>query len=257
MDNWKYVAIYIVVRVLPLITAVTTRGIVSLDDLTFYKVLCHHTVCVVKFDKKYAYGAQENEFQKFALRVASNKDVLIAELSTTDWGEKENHATRQKFNISTTKYPVLWMFFKDNLDTDIIYDGEFKEERLVKWLKKHSNLFIGSGTPLEVFEELAKELIKLILIKQDIQDGCNVIIKKAEDELKSVQDENNKNLAGLFLKIMTKICNKGAVYISAETIRVKKLLKEKMLEEKRGKLEAKVKVLKMFKNILAHVTTIH
>lgn len=116
---------------------------------------------------------------------------------------------------------------------------------------------LGSGTPLEVFEELAKELIKLILIKQDIQDGCNVIIKKAEDELKSVQDENNKNLAGLFLKIMTKICNKGVVYISAETIRVKKLLKEKMLEEKRGKLEAKVKVLKMFKNILAHVTTIH
>lgn len=39
MDNWKYVAIYIVVRVLPLITAVTTRGIVSLDDLTFYKVI--------------------------------------------------------------------------------------------------------------------------------------------------------------------------------------------------------------------------
>lgn len=48
-----------------------------------FKVICHHTFCIVLFQQKYAYGVKQKQFQLFATKLSKNLHVLIAELGTS------------------------------------------------------------------------------------------------------------------------------------------------------------------------------
>ena len=60
-------------------TTDAARGVLSLDSLTFDKIIDGSRPVVVKFDKQYAYGDKEDAFKAFATEMAGST-LVVAEV---------------------------------------------------------------------------------------------------------------------------------------------------------------------------------
>lgn len=214
------------------------KGVVSLDHLTFDKVVEKHKIVLVKFDKQYAYGEKEDEFKKFAEQSATQKDLLVAEVGISEYGEKENEDLREKFQVKKEDYPVFKLF-KQGQKEPVDFSQSVTSEELARFVRLESGLWLGKANTLENFDKLVANFLKSGKEKYD------ELIEKAEEALGAVE-EKNKQTAKMYVNTMKKIKEKGVEFVTSEITRVKKLLNEKVSDTKKAMFKTRLDILASF-----------
>ncbi len=136
-----------------------TPGTVTVDSFTFDKILRNFDVVLAKFDDKYrmyhlffqtktllrcvvslvlAYGDKQDAFKKFAENVANTKNLLIAEIPVTDYGEKENEQLAKEYSVTKADFPAYKLFIKGK-SKPIDYTGDKTEDDLRRFLSQHTS----------------------------------------------------------------------------------------------------------------------
>lgn len=224
--------------------AASTLGVVSLDRLTFPKIIGKFKATFVKFDKQYAYGEKEDEFKRFSEMAAEQEDILIAEIGTTDWGEKENQDLAKQFNVNSDDYPVFKIFKQDDIENPVTYKGEIKVSELKRWVHDETELYIGSGSSVKELDDLAKEYVLSGPASYD------EILEKVDASIEKIKDKTKKDSAEIYANVMKKIKKKGLDYVNSETERVKKIMTGKLKKDKIKKMQHKLDVLATFELLM-------
>lgn len=149
--------------VIPLLLVISsslahTPGTVTVDTFTFDKILRNFDVVLAKFDDKYrmyssikdqsqfefdqfsllAYGEKHDNFKRFAESVANTKNLIIAEIPITDYGDKENEQLAKEYAVTKADFPAYKLFIKGR-SKPIDYSGDKTENDLKKFLSQHTS----------------------------------------------------------------------------------------------------------------------
>ncbi|XP_032239133.2 endoplasmic reticulum resident protein 29 [Nematostella vectensis] len=223
-------------------TKATSKGVVSLDTLTFDKVIGKHKAVLVKFDQQYAYGEKEDQFKEFAKKAATQAKLLIAQVGVSEYGEKDNEELQKRYGIKKEDFPAFKLFLQGK-DSPVTFTGDVMVDKLSEFIVKHTGLWIGLPGCVEEFDTLAKEFL------QTPVSEAGMVVSKAEKLVKETSDEKGKSSGDMYVKIMKKIQEKGTGYIDTEITRVKKLLKDKLTENKKKAFHDRLDILTSFQHV--------
>ena len=217
-------------------------GAINLDDFTFDKIVDGSRDVLVKFDKDYPYGDDEDEFKALCKTVAPLKtSLIIAEVGVQDYGDRHNEGLRERFGISRDSFPAYRLFKKGTSGTDmpLVYSGAITEGALAAFLKLETGLYVGLPGNLEVFDKMAQGFLG-----KDTAEAT--ALHKAAEVAQSKVTASDAGSARAYVKIMARVLEKGPSFISAETNRVKKLMQGKITEKKKRFFSERLNILSSF-----------
>lgn len=222
-----------------------TPGTVSVDQYTFDKIIRNFDVVLAKFDDKYPYGDKQDQFKSFAQSVANTRNLLIAEIPITDYGDKENEQLAKEYGVTKADFPAYKLFLKGK-SKPIDYTGEKTENDLKRFLSQHTNLWFGLSGTLESFDKFANEFYEAAIAND--QEKLNSVANTARDEQKKITDAKDQKSAEAYLKIMEATIKQGADFLKREERRVQNLLKGKITNEKKQELQYRANILLSFRS---------
>lgn len=184
--------------------ALTVRGAIQLDSLTFDKTIRHYDYTLVKFDTAYPYGDQHDEFKKVALKAYSNPNLMVAEVNINEYGDNENQDLGKRFNIDKDKYPQYSIFDRSGKRTIMPNtDKDWKEMDIIFFLRDN-NVWVGMPHCTERLDQWAAVFMKSILDKRDDD------VEAAADQLENfIEDGGSEDspaeIAKIYFTIMEKV----------------------------------------------------
>merc|ERR1712217_849198 len=194
---------------------------------------------LVKFDKTYPYGDQEDEFKEVCKQAHPVANFHIGEVQVDVDGEAPaNDDLRKRFELTKDDFPAFFLFkhvegakSKDKVK----FTGKVTAGDLAAFLRRNGVKIANVGTIMEL-DEIARAFLKGGFKDSHVEDAK----KLADDTFK----EDRK--APMYVKIMQKIKEKGEAYVGTETKRLEKILGGQVGEEKRAELSDKVRILTVF-----------
>lgn len=160
-------------------------GSISVDEFSFDKIVPRFDTVLVKFDASYPYGDKHEAFSTVAKELKTSSDILFAEVGVKDWGDLENQKLAERFGIKSKQdWPALRLFVKGedepfNFNSDRLWSAD----EIKKFIREHSNIYLGLEGCIEQFDKLASEF-------SAVSDKNN-IIKKAEKAASLIKSEVN------------------------------------------------------------------
>jgi len=222
--------------------APATKGVVTLDSWSFDKIVDDDATVLVKFDQEYAHDAKEEAFKEFAKRIGErgNKNKLIvAQVTSVDYGENRNEDLIERFGVKKEDFPVYKLFLRS---TVIPYDGEVTVDSLSNFVKSNTGIYIGAPGTIEEFDILAAEFFSADTKKR------GTIISSLKEKAAKL-DETTKASADVYLGIMEHVIERGDGFIESETKRVQRLKEGKLTEEKKNQFNLRLNILASFQHI--------
>lgn len=133
------------------------KGCLSLDEYSFDKVLSKFKAVLVKFDIAYPYGEKHDIFSKLAEEIASNKDIVFAQVGVKDYGDRENEELAKKYGVRTKDdLPAVMLFLQGVQDPiPLPSDAEFTADNLRNLIRDNTDIYIGLPGCLEQYDKLA------------------------------------------------------------------------------------------------------
>lgn len=220
--------------------ALHTVGSVPLDTVTFYKVIPKLKYALVKIDTQYPYGEKQDEFKKLVENSASSKELLVAEVGISDYGDKENSELGEKYKVEKDDFPVYLLFIDGDLETPARFTGEIKQEGIQQWLKT-KGVWVGMLGCLEAFDFLAQDFSSTRSVEERQK-----IMGKVKNRMEKLPESDQK-LGEQYHKIMSKMLAQGDPFVSSEIARIGKLLEEsKMSSAKKVEFQKRQNILSSF-----------
>lgn len=227
-------------------TASATKGVVTLDDLTFDKIVTGSVPVLVKFDKQYAYGDSEDAFKETAEKVGELKtNLIVAEVGTQDYGDTpENKATHDRFKVSKDDWPVYKYFPAGGGEpiTGPKLEGSKDDMKatLGSFLKINAGLsvFIGKGQ-IPAFDDLAEKYVGGDLAALDAA-------KALLGDKEVCTDEDDTKTGEYYIKTMERCQSKGADYPATELARLKGIVNTKISDKKKEMFSSRINILSSF-----------
>lgn len=217
-------------------TTDAARGVLSLDSLTFDKIIDGSRPVVVKFDKQYAYGDKEDAFKAFATEMAGST-LVVAEVGVQDYGDKENDDLREKYGVSAEDFPVFKIFTPSSSEPLTFSGDVISTDELKLWAKKSAGVRVGLKGALPTYDDIAEMLMQGKIKAEEA-------VLKGKAAMAGIKDETAKKTAELYTKMYTKVGKEGKVFVAKEAKRVERLLNGSLSD-------AKKKMLQLRKNLLA------
>lgn len=230
------------------------RGAVGLDSLTFDKIVDGSRPVLLKIDKQYPYGDQEDAFKEFVKDVAASS-LLVAEVGVQDYADKENDDLRERFGADAEDFPVFLLFKKAAAAgaAPIRFEGEgVTTNGLKRFVTAETGIWIGLAGTLEAFDQIATDLttgsIELAVATQRM---------RAEHE-KLAEGSDAHKAGKIYTIIVDRIAKKHAAddggevaaaahaFVIAEIGRVSRLLKGKLSDAKKATLDTRLNILASF-----------
>lgn len=216
------------------------KGAVPLDEWSFDRVIAKFDTVLVKFDASYPYGDKHEAFKSVAEELKSSQDLLIAEVGIKDFGEHDNQKLAERFGIMTKKdWPAMRLFIKDEDEPFSFNNNQvWTADEIKKFIKGHSNVYLGLQGCLEKFDKLAGEFTGA--------SNKEAVLKKVEKEAEFLKSESDKKSAQIYVKYMKKILEKES-FVQDETKRLNKIIQEgKVKADKKQDLQIKANILTSF-----------
>lgn len=223
-----------------------TPGTLTVDSFTFDKVLRNFDVVLAKFDDKFPYGDKQDAFKKFAESVANTKNLVIAEIPITDYGEKENEQLAKEYGVSKPDFPAYKLFLKGK-SKPIDYTGDKTEDDLKRFLSQNTGLWFGLPGTLETLDRLAREFFDASSSNDETNQKS--LLEKAREQVKSLVDPKEQKSGESYLKIMETVVKQGTEFLKREGRRVQNLLKGKITNEKKQELQYRSNILLSFRSV--------
>lgn len=251
------------------------KGVLSLDELTFDKVVSRFRYALVKFDHPYPYGVDHENFVRLGKQLAKLKrtDVIAVNLEVKDYGEQDSLVLTKRYSVPKEDFPALRLFVTPpnckvaNFTSlkPVVYD----EERNLTTNKIHLDpvsmrLFFWRETGIHVtlpnctadLDQLAASFLQHISRKSAEQPLEGEDLQKAQKIISQVESMSKKSstekrkAAAMYLKYMQKGLERGLLFFESEEKRILNLLidvKENITAAKRKVLQAHFNVLQSFR----------
>lgn len=216
------------------------KGAVPLDEWNFDRVISRFDNVLVKFDASYPYGDKHEAFKTVAEELKSSQEILIVEIGIKDFGEHDNQNLAERFGVNSKKdWPALRLFVKGEDEPFSFNNNQrWTVDEVKKFVKEHSNVYLGLEGCLETFDKLASEFTKA--------SNKETVLKKAESEAQKLKNGVDKNSAEIYIKYMSKILQKES-FVQDETKRLNKIIQEgKVKPDKKRDLQLKANILASF-----------
>ncbi|XP_066967524.1 endoplasmic reticulum resident protein 29 [Macrobrachium rosenbergii] len=220
--------------------AINAKGCTPLDSWTFDKIIPKFKAAIVKFDIAYPYGKKHDEYTRLSAAGRGSPELLVAEVGVKDYGDNENMDLAERFGVVKDDFPVVKLFVAGKEDP-IDFDGEFNEENLKMFIRRHSEIYIGLEGCLEVFDRIADKF----MVSENVKERKE-LLREAEDEWDKIKSPSDRPIAETYVKVMRRVLEKGNEFISTETSRVNGLMAEKLTKEKKDEMQGKLNILKSF-----------
>ncbi|CAH1132705.1 unnamed protein product [Ceutorhynchus assimilis] len=217
------------------------KGAAILDENNFDRVISRFDNVLVKFDAVYPYGDKHDAFKHVAEEMKDSDDILFVTIGIKDFGEHDNQKLAERFGIKTKNdWPALRLFVKGEDEPFSMSNKHvWSEDQIKKFIREHSNVYLGLQGCLEKFDMLAAEFAGSSLYKQSI-------LEKTEQEAEKIQNEAEKKTAKTYIKYMTKAIEKET-FIEDEKRRLNKILTEgKIKADKKQDLQLRANILASF-----------
>jgi len=236
------ISVFLVAVVCLTSSVYATKGVIQLDSLTFDKIVGKFDATLVKIDVQYPYGEQHDEFGLLSKELVKTSDLLIAEVGVQDYGENENKDLADRFGAKKDDFPVLLLFKGQNPEPIKFPAAEtFKSDRIKAFLRQNTGIKLLLANCLEQFDRLAEQFVALSAKEQQGQ-----VLEQTRSEASKLESDEDKKSADIYVKLMSKVIERGLKFIDSENERVKNLLAGKITDAKRKELQMRVNILQSF-----------
>ncbi|VEN62140.1 unnamed protein product [Callosobruchus maculatus] len=217
------------------------KGCVNIDEFNFDKIVPKFEAVLVKLDAAYPYGDKHQVFTNLAEEIVDVKPLLLAQVGVKDYGDKENVDFAAKYGIKDKNdLPALRLFVQGE-DEPFVFEKHmpWNEENLKKFIRDHTNIYLGLPGCLEAFDKLAEKFME--------SKDKKTIYKEAEMEANKLKNEREKTTAKTYLKFMEKVQNTSSTFVTLEIKRLEKIINEgKVSQKKKDEISRKLNILKSF-----------
>lgn len=227
------------------ILATPLLGVVQLDSLSFNKTVRRFPFSLVKFDGGYPTGEKHKVFAQLGRELSDVRNLMVAEVRIKTYGDKENEDIAMRFGFKEADYPEIILFIQDKKGgtlREIRYGAEVSVDAIINFLKSKGGSDLTLPGCLKEFDRYAQ-----FFVNNDEKDQKRML-EKVVELVSEMKPGTRKDKATRYMKIMETYVTRGLEGVEREESRARKLLEEKMSDEKRRNFEMMLNVLKSFKH---------
>jgi len=223
--------------------AATPEGVIVLNEDNFDKVIRGDMHVMIKIDKKYSWGDEEDSWKSFTEQAAKTPELLLVEIHLDADNDAKNKKLAEMFDaeMDSDKWPYFRLLKKGS-KTDIAkFEGSVTEDSLHQFVTTVSGLWIGKIGCLREFDELAKDF-------SAAEKGQQTKIFESAKKLAADYDgeDIDKKRAKYYTKAMVKIMS-DSEYMHKESKRIDKIMtKASMTDEQMTWADNRLNILTSF-----------
>lgn len=217
---------------------------------TLPQVLDGTRTVLLKVDRPYPYGEQEDAFKAFAklagsLSVEDSKGFLIAEVNVQNYGDKDNAVVLERLALKESEFPAFLLFkggaspANGGASKAIRFKGQVSTDNLLAFVRSKVGLRVAGPGTVPAMEKLVEEL--LLASEEDRA----AVLEKAKPVVAKLRGDDHTR-GEVYLRLMEKVIAKGPEWPAKELKRMESLAGKKMSSEKRTTVEHKLKLLPSF-----------
>lgn len=224
------------------VTAGRDQGVVTLDAITFAKIVGGERPALVRFDVLYPFGDETEAYQLVALNSTSSS-LVVCHVGISDYDDAATLDLAKRFGVPTDDrdtWPVIIFFPARSLE-GVTYVGDKQNADELRRFIRGQGVYIGLEGCTDAGDKVAKDFM--------VSDARTRKALLAETDKAAAADGIEGTLK-LYVAVMKKIMEKGDGFISTETTRLKRVIAQGI----ESLTSAQVRKLKMRLNVVASFT---
>ncbi|GBF98985.1 hypothetical protein Rsub_11571 [Raphidocelis subcapitata] len=242
-------SLLLVLMTASLAAAISDKGVIYLDDLTFDKVVNGRDSVLVRFDREYPWGDAHDMFKELAAALGeADAPLVVAGVPISNREEYlVNPRLSRRFSLDKLKDDDLPKFrlFPRGADPrkPLAYAGAATRGALIDWGREHTGVFIGKKGQIEPLDAAAQRLMAA-----PPGERAAALAKAQEEAGALTLAPLQKEYAEYYIKAMARVVDNGDGWVEKEVQRLARMAGDKAVTAaKREAFEWKVNVLGGFK----------
>ncbi|KAF8072473.1 Erp29 [Scenedesmus sp. PABB004] len=197
--------------------AITDKGVIYLDDMTFDKVVDRSRDVLVRFDREYPWGDEHDAFKELATTVGgSDTPLLVVGVPISN---SETYPVNTKLSarygltgVKDDAWPV-YRLFKKGADTakPLPYDGDMKRaSELLRWVVEATGVFVGVKGQVAALDAAAREFMAA---PPGERKALLAAAAAAADGVDAGASPDAAGYVEYYMRVMARVIDKGDAWV--------------------------------------------